>query len=108
MYPNTMPMYELISVTSVESMNQNNSRERRRTGAQRPDERVALGDESPAGAKAEETNALVAGTSAEQVAQERVPAIVRQADDGDGGEEGEGVLRDPLPEEDTGELASTK
>ena len=76
-----------------------------RTGAQRPDEGVTLGDQSPRRAERQESDALVAGTSAEQVAQERVPAIVRQTDDGNGGEEREGVLRDPLPEEDTGELA---
>lgn len=67
-----------------------------------PHERVALGDQCPAGRKREQTDTLVAVTSSKEVPHERVSAIVYHADDRDGGEEREWILRDPLPEKDDG------
>ena len=51
------------------------------TSTQGPNKGVPLGDERPAGAEAEESDALVARTSAEQVSDELMTAVIRQADD---------------------------
>ena len=40
------------------------------TGLQRPDKGVSLGDQSPAGTEAEQTNALVTRAGTEEVADE--------------------------------------
>lgn len=67
-----------------------------RTSLEGPDERRALGDERPARAEAEQTNAFVRGASAEQVAHKVMSSIISQTDDGNCSEERERVLRDPV------------
>lgn len=69
-------------------------------GAQGPRQGLALGDERPARAEAEQADTLVTRARAEQVANKVVTAVVRKADDRDGGEEREGVLGNPFPAED--------
>ena len=64
-------------------------------GTQRPYEWIALGDKGPARAEAEQPNALVTRSSAEEVPHECVTAVVYKADDRDGCEQGEGILRNP-------------
>lgn len=70
-------------------------RANKRTSLKRPDERTALSDEGPACAEAEQPDAFVTRTGAKEVANERRPAIVNEAYDGDGGQKRERVLRDP-------------
>ena len=71
----------------------------------RPDEGVTLSDKSPGSTERQKTNAFVTGACTEEVADDGRPtSVADKADDGDGSEEREGVLGNPLPTENAEEL----
>ena len=75
-------MYELISDIQREvSRSRQFGRCMTLTSTQGPNKGVALGNERPAGAEAEESNTLVARARAEQVTDKLVTPVIRKTDD---------------------------